>query len=118
MRSRKREDQNAEIEQGHTSTAVVHVANISQRLGKAASVKEIGQALETLHGNENAAVTFQHTCKHLADNGIDLEKTPLTLGPWIGIDSDHERFVGNPAANAFLTREYRKPFVVPAEGQI
>jgi hypothetical protein len=42
----------------------------------------------------------------------------LTLGPWIGIDSDKENFIDSPAANAMLTRDYRKPFVVPAENKI
>jgi predicted dehydrogenase len=118
VRSRKREDQNAEIEQGHTSTAVVHVANISQRLGKQASPKEIQQALESLKVNENVVETFEEIRKHLADHGIDIEKTPLTLGPWIAIDSEKEKFIGNPAADAFLTRDYRQPFVVPAENEI
>ena len=118
VRSRKREDQNAEINEGHTSTAVVHVANISQRFGKPTSPKEIRQALEALKVNENVAEAFEEIRKHLADNAIDIEKTPLTLGPWIGIDSDKERFIDNPAADALLTREYRKPFVVPGENEI
>ena len=45
VRSRKREEQIADVEQGHISTALTHVANISQRLGKPASPKEILQAL-------------------------------------------------------------------------
>ena len=59
--------------------------------------------------------TFAEIQKHLKDNEVDIEKTPLALGPWLGIDSEKERFVGNPAADGFLTRKYRKPFVVPAE---
>ena len=39
---------------------------------------------------------------------------PLKLGPWLAIDSDTETFPDNPAASAMLTREYRKPFVVPS----
>jgi predicted dehydrogenase len=35
VRSRKRSDQNAEIEEGATSTVLVHLANISYRLGRA-----------------------------------------------------------------------------------
>ena len=50
VRSRKREELNAEITEGHTSTALVHVANISQRLGKPASPKEIQQALGAREG--------------------------------------------------------------------
>jgi len=118
VRSRRREDQNAEINEGHISTAVVHTANISQRLGKPASPKEIQQALEALKVNENLVETFTEIRRHLADNDVDIEKTSLTLGPWIAIDSDKERFIDNPAADAFLTRDYRKPFVVLAENEI
>jgi hypothetical protein len=118
VRSRKREDQNAEINEGHISTSVVHVANISQRLGKPASPREIQQALEALKANENVAETFAEIRQHLTDNSVDIEQTPLTLGPWLAIDSGKESFVDNPAANAFLTRDYRKPFVVPAENEI
>jgi predicted dehydrogenase len=118
VRSRKREDLNADISEGHISTAVVHVANISQRLGQRASAKEIQQALEALKVNENVVETFAEIRQHLTDNGVDIEKTPLTLGPWLEINSDRERFVKNKAANAFLTRDYRKPFVVPPENEI
>jgi len=118
VRSRRREDLNADIEEGHISTAVIHVGNISQRLGKPASAKEIQQALEALKVNENVVETFAEIRQHLADNGVDIEKTPLTLGPWLAIDSDRERFVKNKAANAFLTRDYRKPFVVPPANAI
>jgi len=118
VRSRKRRDLNADISEGHISTAVVHVANISQRLGQPASAKEIQQALEALKVNENVVETFAEIRQHLTDNGVDIEKTPLTLGPWLAINSDRERFVKNKAANAFLTRDYRKPFVVPAENAI
>jgi len=118
VRSRRRDEQSAEINEGHTSTAVVHVANISQRLGKPASPQEIQQALEALKVNENVMETFQEIRQHLADNGVDIEKTPLTLGPWLGIDSEKEKFIDNPAADALLTRNYRKSFVVPTENEI
>jgi predicted dehydrogenase len=119
VRSRKRGELTAEIEEGHTSTAVVHVGNISQRLGRPASPKEIRQALEKRSAGERREVeTFEEICKHLMDNGIDVEKTPLTLGPWLEIDPGKERFVGSAEADALLTREYRKPFVVPGESEI
>ena len=118
VRSRKRDDQSAPIEEGHTSTAVVHVANIAQRLGKSASPEEIEKALEALKVNEDVVETFAEIRKHLAENDVDIEKTPLTLGPWLGIDVDKERFANNREADALLTREYRKPFVVPGEKDV
>ena len=43
------------------------------------------------------------------------ENTKLTLGRLLRLDSYKEEFVDDPSANALLTREYRKPFVVPME---
>ncbi len=113
VRSRRREDQNAEIVEGHQSTALVHLGNISQRLGRLAAPAEILKQLQSLKVHENVADSFEQIRRHLADNGADIEKTRLTLGPWLTIDSAKETFVGNPAADRLLTRPYRKPFVVP-----
>jgi len=117
VRSRKISDLNADILEGHQSTALCHVGNISYRLGKTASPGDIEKNLEQLK-NDSALETFERTKKHLIDNEIDLEKTKLTLGPLLQMDSQAETFLDNSAANAFLTREYRKPFVVPAATEI
>jgi len=37
------------------------------------------------------------------------------LGSQLTLDPKAEKFIGNDDANALLTREYRKPFVVPRE---
>ncbi len=66
MRSRKREDLNAEIEEGAMSCVLMHLANVSYRLGR------------TLHWDEKT-----WTVK------------------------------GDAEANKMLTREYRKPYIVP-----
>jgi len=66
MRSRKREDLTAEIEEGAASTVLVHLANISYRLGRT----------------------------------INFDPKTLTI-------------TGDKEASALMTREYRKPFVVP-----
>jgi hypothetical protein len=50
---------------------------------------------------------------HLAANQVDLRKTAATLGAVLQMDPKSERFTGNRDANQMLTREYRKPFVVP-----
>jgi len=44
---------------------------------------------------------------------VDLEKTNVTLGAFLKMDSKAERFIGNEKANRLLTREYREPFIVP-----
>jgi predicted dehydrogenase len=118
VRSRRREELNADIEEGHTSTAVVHVANISQRLGAEASPKEIQQALQALAVKEDVVERFSAVREHLYNNCVDIDQTPLTLGPRLEIEAGKEAFAGNAAAQSLLTREYRRPFVVPAENAV
>ena len=69
-------------------------------------------------GIDDSKDTFERTGEHLADNGVDIDKTRLTLGPWLRFDPDKEQFVGNAPADAMLTREYRRPFVVPTEDEV
>jgi hypothetical protein len=66
VRSRKRTDLTAEIEEGAASTVLVHLANISYRVGR------------TIHFD------------------------PKTFA-----------IIGDPEASKYMTRDYRKPFVVP-----
>jgi len=92
-------------------------------LGRPASDDEIKKQLEGLKTNDDVLETFEGIQKHLAENQFDMEKRrikfgPLTLGPWLAIDSDTATFPDSPAAGAMLTREYRKPFVVPAAEDI
>lgn len=118
VRSRKVSDLNADILEGHQSTALIHAANISWRLGQPASPGDIERQLGKLKTHEDAVATFARTRQHLADNQIDLEKTRMTLGQVLTVEPGKERFVGNAKANALLSREYRKPFVLPTEKQL
>ena len=71
-----------------------------------------------LKTNEDVNDCLERTLKHLAANDVDLAKTPLTLGPMLKIDPAAETIVGNAAAAALLTREYRAPFLVPKAGEV
>jgi predicted dehydrogenase len=66
IRSGKHEDLSADVEQGHLSCSVCHLAKISAKLGRS-----------------------------------------------VHFDPKTERFVNDPAADKFLAREYRKPYVMP-----
>ncbi len=110
VRSRKREDLNAEVLEGHLSAALCHTGNISHQLGAKKSVEEIKQAVSSDAG---AAETLDRMVAHLQANGVDLAATPLTLGPVLQFDPKTEKSVGSDAAAKLLTREYRAPFVVP-----
>ena len=118
VRSRKPEDLKADILEGHQSTSLCHIGNISWRLGQPVSPAEIRAALDKLSIHDDAASTLERTVSHLRDNNIDAETTKLTLGPVLELDGDRESFLYQPQANALLEREYRQPFAVPAENQI
>lgn len=118
VRSRKRVDLNAEITEGHLSTALCHAGNISWRLGKEAAVAEIRERMANLGARDQAADALDRTLGHLADHKVNLEKTKIILGETLAITPGREEFTGNPKANAFLTRDYRKPFVVPSKSEI
>jgi predicted dehydrogenase len=118
VRSRQVSDLNADILEGHQSTALCHVGNISYRLGRHATVGEIQQQLGQLKLHGDVQETFERTRQHLADNKVDSEESPLTLGSLLRIDGNREVFLDNSPADALLTREYRRPFVVPAESEV
>lgn len=112
MRSRKSSDLHSEIEQGHLSSAYCHMANISWRLGKALPQEEMKAEIA---GNQDALAAYERIINHLAANEIDLQKTPIIMGPWLQVNAEKEKLQGkhSRAANKYLSRKYRKPFVVP-----
>jgi predicted dehydrogenase len=118
VRSRKVSDLHADILEGHQSTALCHLGNISYRLGQASSPGEIAKQLAVLKSHERVLETFERTRAHLVENQVDLEKSRLTLGPLLRLDPEKEKFLDHPTADALLTREYRKPFVVPLESGV
>jgi len=112
VRSGNPKDLNAPILQGHLSAALVHLGNISYRLGKDASNAEIREAVK---GQKTLADTFDRFLAHLDANEIDLKKTPVHMGPMLTMNPEEEKFVGafGEMANMYLSRNYRVPFVVP-----
>ncbi|MEO7413894.1 MAG: gfo/Idh/MocA family oxidoreductase, partial [Opitutaceae bacterium] len=68
-----------------------------------------------IKGNAMMVETYGRMAEHLATYGVDLAKTPATLGVPLALDPKKERFIGegSAAANALLTRQYRAPYTVP-----
>lgn len=112
VRSRKAEDLNADIREGHLSSAMCHMGNISHQMGSANTKEEIAASVAS---KPAAAETYARLCSHLDANEIAIERGDLRLGPWIEMDPETERFVENPKANYMATRQYREGFVVPKE---
>lgn len=118
VRSRKYTDLTADIEEGHLSSALCHMGNISYRLGKAMSIEAAKKHLEEVKCQDRVLETFQRTLEHLKENDINLAQLEITVGPELAFDPQTETFVGHADANALLTREYRAPFIVPGANQV
>ncbi|MGQ0635091.1 MAG: Gfo/Idh/MocA family protein [Planctomycetaceae bacterium] len=116
VRSRQIADLYADVEQGHLSSALCHLANISYRLGEALPMGELQSRLEALRTTEECLETFDRVRQHLAANQISADSTKLHLGPLLAVEPGSERFTGaqSDKANPLLTREYRAGFEVPA----
>jgi len=109
LKSRNREHLNSEVLEGHLSTVLCHLPNISYRLGEAKVVT--GDA--PFQGSDAGNEAFHRMVVHLKDNEIELSKTPLRVGRTLTFDGKNETFAGDDDAGKLLGREYRKPFVVP-----
>ena len=103
------ESLNAPAIAGHVSAAACHMANMSHRLGTAKPL-----TTEDPFGKNDAAnETYRRFRDHLKENGVALDKTNFVMGREIKFNSKTEAVVGDPEASKLLTREYRKPYVVP-----
>ncbi len=111
VRSRKHQDLNADILDGHLSSALCHLGNVSYRLGASANVPEM---VKKFDGDAEALETLDRFQQHLRDNKVDPGTTKITVGPKLSV-TKNEEFTGDRAAeaNKMLTREYRAPYIVP-----
>lgn len=118
VRSRKHEDLNADILEGHLSSALCHTGNISYRLGEEVATNEMLKKIEELPSHDNTKDTLERTLAHLNDNKVDVVNGKLRVGPALKFDPESETFPDNAEATKMCTREYRKPYVVPPAGQV
>jgi predicted dehydrogenase len=109
VRSRKVEDLNADILEGHLSSALCHLGNISYRLG---TDQPFAKKPALLQGDKDAIEALASMQEHLRIHHI--EDANYKLGRKLAIDPAVEGFLGDKEAEAMLTREYRKGFEVPA----
>jgi predicted dehydrogenase len=122
VRSRKPSDLNGEVLEGHLSSALCHLGNISFRLGKEVTGHE---AAERLASDAEEHETYDRFQEHLRSNDVSIDVAVkdaklVRFGPKLAINPKTETFTGEASsqANAMLTRDYRKPFVVPSESEL
>ncbi|MFN4258447.1 MAG: Gfo/Idh/MocA family protein [Gemmataceae bacterium] len=102
----------ADIEEGHLSSALCHLGNISYLLGR---VEANPNPAAIFGSDKDGLEALERMLVHLKENGVSFDsKTGLRVGRKLALDSQTETFVSDPEADRLLTREYRKGFEVPA----
>lgn len=111
VRSRNYKDLNADIEQGHLSSALCHLGNVSYRCGSPKAVDGVTALAGT---NKNRTETVAGFLEHLKANNVDPNSIKIQCGCEVAIDPKSESSP-NADCNKMFTREYRKGFEVPAK---
>src|SRR5262249_31315539 len=113
VRSRKHEDLNADIREGHLSAALCHLANISYRLGNEGVIGKAWAVSDDKRVTERSA----RMVEHLKANKVNVDEAVGRFGLVLGIDPTTETFANKDLdrgllakANVMLFREYRKGF--------
>ena len=99
---------NAPVLEGHLSSALCHLGNVSYKLGS----ERDASSVELKHPDMIDA--YERMAQHLSTNGVDLSKTRVRVGQRIEVDARKEG-LRDPKADALCTREYRSGFVVPGK---
>lgn len=113
LRSRKRKDQNAEIEQTHFTAAWAHLGNISYRLGQSYDSRK---AMERVKGYAPWEELIEGFEAHVRANEVDLASAGARIGPMLEIDVHSEKLIGPTAtaeAKALLKPTNRAPYLIP-----
>jgi predicted dehydrogenase len=110
VKSRKHTDLNADIEEGHLSSALCHLGNISYQTGQ---VQNGAVAAADLQLDKEGEETYVRMIDHLKANNLDPSQLKLHVGKRLKFDPSAERFTNDEAANRLLSRDYRKGFEVP-----
>jgi predicted dehydrogenase len=115
VRSRRSADLNASPLDGHLSSALCHMGNISHRLGTAISKQQLEQQC---NAEGLRTEVFGRLLAHALVHERDFTARKMMLGPSLAFDPETERFEGPLAdrANALIKEDYRAPFAIPNAG--
>ncbi|MFM7206148.1 MAG: Gfo/Idh/MocA family protein [Planctomycetaceae bacterium] len=109
IKSRRHEDLHLDIEDGHLSSALAHLGNVSWALGE--PVPRVGRP--TLAADDPRVKASLDTFEtYLADNAVDVSATRLLLGRELTIDPVTEKST-DAEANRLFTRDYRAGYELP-----
>jgi predicted dehydrogenase len=109
VKSRDHRDLHLDVEDGHLSSALAHLGNVSWALGEAVPA---GTRASLAADDPRVQATWESFEAHLAEHPIDFSVTRLTLGRELTIDPQTET-TSDPQATPLFTREYRKGYELP-----
>jgi hypothetical protein len=109
IRSRDHKDLHLDIEDGHLSSALAHLGNVSYRTGTAVPA---GTRPSEWVNDRGVAETLDSFESYLGENAVDFDQTKYYLGRTLKIDPKTELSTDS-AANALFKREYRSGYELP-----
>ena len=119
VRSGDIKDLNADVLEGHLSTSLCNLANISYNTGRALDVQS---AKAIIQNDKVSGEAFDRLQEHMTANGLDIEHSFATLGVPLQYDQKAQRFsnlksdkTAEQMANALRDRAYRRPFLLPEQ---
>lgn len=110
VRSGRRQDLHAEVLEGHLSSALCHMGNVSHRLGEKRTASEI---VAQVGDRAPLRDSLDRMLAHLRANEVDVDQPVLTVGPTLEMDPAKETFTNSEAANHLLRRDDRAAFAIP-----
>jgi predicted dehydrogenase len=109
IKSRNHKDLHLDIEDGHLSSALAHLGNVSWTLGQAVP---LGTRPTLAASDKHVTDTWDSFEAYCKEDNVDFAATKLTLGRELTIDPKTERST-DAEANRLFTREYRTGFELP-----
>ncbi len=88
---------NAPIQDGHLSSALCHLGNISLRLGTAIDAKQFDDYSKDLANPGELKATFDRTMEHLKANEVNVDSIKISAGPRLKFSPETEKFIDNPS---------------------
>jgi predicted dehydrogenase len=106
----------ADVEEGHLSSCLVHLAQISYRLGHRNTPDDSWTRMPEGPGRQELELALKRIDRTLAARSFQQAAGQVQVGAELKWDTSAERIVNHRAANQLLARTCRAPFIVPAAG--
>ncbi len=100
---------NADILEGHLSSALCHTGGVSHQVGEVHTRADIMNAIADI---PLFSASCERLFEHLKANEVDLSGECLTLGARLKFDTIEEQVINHDRANSMMTREYRGEFTI------